>query len=699
MSNPEFPHPDRPSGDEPWGGFFASIRRLGIVRTNERWIGGVAGGLARRLGIDPVLVRCIWIVVGIFSGIGLLLYGLAWALLPEEDGRIHVEQALVGDVSAGLAGGAFLTIAGLVTLDHGVVPSWYIGAWRGPGGTDLLGSMWSALWILLLLSLAYAVIRAVISTQRNRRARREATGPQPVYGQTGTPGYAQAGAPVAAQEGAPVSATGAVGADGGDATADGGRPGSVSPWGTGPTAPTGPAAGRPAEGHPTDHDPRMTTGPAPSAAAPVMTYPGTAPATARPRRPRVPGPGHTLSLIVLGAALLSGAGVALALATDRIEIFGATAIAAGIAVVLLGTGVLISGIRGRRGGWMTWIGWLAAIGAVPVLALTSLMPATAVDAGWDRTPVTISVTDQVLRQAAVDAAREGRAPDEPLDLGTYSAAAVTLDLTGLDAELAEDYRIGVTVGLGSIRIISREGLPLTVNGEVRAGSLSTETASGWDYSGAQSFGANDESPGTGSHWPSIDRYAVDGTPRSRQIVSANDSLATSATMRSPGAQEGATGIAVDAVVGGGVLEVVELTGEVTWEGILDDAYWIVESWTDTEGGYHADSELPVPGMRHPAISWSQATDCLNEVIDTTGEDEWAYGDPSSLGDLDARSRRLFEGCAARTIDEQGTSEASPAPTAPSGATPSPTPVDGASPAASGEPAATATATATATEAA
>jgi len=62
------------------------------MRTNERWIAGVAGGVAHRFDLDPTLVRCVWVVLSLFAGVGLVLYGLAWALLPEEsDGRIHLE--------------------------------------------------------------------------------------------------------------------------------------------------------------------------------------------------------------------------------------------------------------------------------------------------------------------------------------------------------------------------------------------------------------------------------------------------------------------------------------------------------------------------------------------------------------------------------------------------------------------------------
>ncbi|WP_028279639.1 PspC domain-containing protein, partial [Arthrobacter sp. H5] len=74
-------------------GFFTWIRGLGISRGGDRWIGGVATGISARTGLDPILVRGIFVVLAVFGGIGLLLYGMAWALLPEPDGRIHIESA------------------------------------------------------------------------------------------------------------------------------------------------------------------------------------------------------------------------------------------------------------------------------------------------------------------------------------------------------------------------------------------------------------------------------------------------------------------------------------------------------------------------------------------------------------------------------------------------------------------------------
>ena len=51
---------------------------------SHRIIGGVCGGLAEYFGVDPVLVRVIFVVIAIFAGSGLLLYILLWLLVPME---------------------------------------------------------------------------------------------------------------------------------------------------------------------------------------------------------------------------------------------------------------------------------------------------------------------------------------------------------------------------------------------------------------------------------------------------------------------------------------------------------------------------------------------------------------------------------------------------------------------------------------
>lgn len=57
-----------------------------LVRPQKgRVIAGVATGLANYLGVDPVVVRIVWVILALPGGApGLLLYVVCWILIPEE---------------------------------------------------------------------------------------------------------------------------------------------------------------------------------------------------------------------------------------------------------------------------------------------------------------------------------------------------------------------------------------------------------------------------------------------------------------------------------------------------------------------------------------------------------------------------------------------------------------------------------------
>ncbi len=50
---------------------------------NGRVIGGVAGGLAEFFGIDPTIIRIIFILLTIMGGGGLLIYIVLWIVVPQ----------------------------------------------------------------------------------------------------------------------------------------------------------------------------------------------------------------------------------------------------------------------------------------------------------------------------------------------------------------------------------------------------------------------------------------------------------------------------------------------------------------------------------------------------------------------------------------------------------------------------------------
>lgn len=50
----------------------------------ERVISGVCGGLAEYFDIDPIIIRILFVILGLATGIGILVYIVMWIAVPEE---------------------------------------------------------------------------------------------------------------------------------------------------------------------------------------------------------------------------------------------------------------------------------------------------------------------------------------------------------------------------------------------------------------------------------------------------------------------------------------------------------------------------------------------------------------------------------------------------------------------------------------
>ena len=60
-----------------------------LSRTREdRVVAGVVGGIARRYGWNPTIVRALFVIVSVVSAAfpGLFVYLLLWMLMPEGEG-------------------------------------------------------------------------------------------------------------------------------------------------------------------------------------------------------------------------------------------------------------------------------------------------------------------------------------------------------------------------------------------------------------------------------------------------------------------------------------------------------------------------------------------------------------------------------------------------------------------------------------
>jgi len=133
--------------------FFDWMRGLGVQRT-DGWIGGVCAGIAYRIGIDPLIVRGIVVVVALLGAPALLFYALAWALLPDRDGRIHLQRLFEGDFEPPMVAIGVLVVLSLLPWSDGL---WWFGApfGHGPGWGDSVGRI---IWTVIVLAAAVALI-------------------------------------------------------------------------------------------------------------------------------------------------------------------------------------------------------------------------------------------------------------------------------------------------------------------------------------------------------------------------------------------------------------------------------------------------------------------------------------------------------------------------------------------------------------
>ena len=57
-----------------------------LSRSNNKMIGGVCAGIADYLGLDPTIVRIVWVLMLFFAGFGILLYLILWIIVPKAIG-------------------------------------------------------------------------------------------------------------------------------------------------------------------------------------------------------------------------------------------------------------------------------------------------------------------------------------------------------------------------------------------------------------------------------------------------------------------------------------------------------------------------------------------------------------------------------------------------------------------------------------
>lgn len=349
--------------------FFNSIRAMNLYRAQPRVLGGVCSGISQRYGIDMTLMRILFIVAALL-GFGGFLYALAWAFLPEvEDGRIHLEQALHGDFTGGLAGAIVLALfsGAPASISVDLLPSFF-------GSSTFIG---------------IAAVVAVLLIANSRRNSQNYSGyPYGPGGYDGGAGYGPDGGNGGGTDGGygnsgvdsenydPNGAYASTrGYDGGVGHGPNGTyngnygPNSAYNGGEGQQVFSAPPVGSNGKPIPRWQGNYNAGGPHPS----YQPY---------QRKNWVPGPGSMLSLITLG--LLVMCAIPMVLEQSLRSLVISAALAAGV----MGLALAVCAVRGRHGGWISVMAVFSLIfGFMPIAAITSAAPQSALDIDWQNVRV------------------------------------------------------------------------------------------------------------------------------------------------------------------------------------------------------------------------------------------------------------------------------------------------------------------------
>ncbi len=421
------PQPTPPVGGQQ---FFDSIRGSGFSRAPSRWIGGVASGLASRLRVDPLIIRGAFLIAGIVvTGITLLVYAVAWLLLPEQrDGRIHLEQAFRGVFDGALVGIGVMVVLGLGSIDNFFV--------FGNNTSPVAAVFWIVASIAVAIGIYYLVQQSGPSSPT---ASHPAPGAAPAQGHS-TTSFTQAHPTPADQSTTQVipaqspEPTDAVHDHSGTPVSDA-APGSATPW-SAPASQTGTTSG-------------WTPPPVHNSSNPT---------------------GGSQFALLLGLVFLVAAGFLVADTSGMlVDDLSLVALVSAIALVLGGLAVVVNGIRGYSSG---------SSGFFAIVALIVTLSATSATASG------ISITRDNWRVLG-DSTYTPTSLSQVTDGFAFGVGDTTLDLTELEEPPRDDQPVTIAVsgGIGDITIVVPSDVAVTANqgvgiGETRKEGANTSSSTG-----------------------------------------------------------------------------------------------------------------------------------------------------------------------------------------------------------------------------
>ncbi|HEX6577331.1 MAG TPA: PspC domain-containing protein [Jiangellaceae bacterium] len=431
---------------------------------SDRVVAGVLGGLGRRLGVDPLVLRIATVVLAVFGGIGIMLYAAGWLLLPAEDEEGSVAEQALGRHDTGTPRTATIALAGALALV-------LLGS-----AAAVIGGSADGVVLLVLAGLGLVLLlRRDDPRAGGDRAQVDAPPDGPgaftdYPGFPGYPGYRSASSSVTAaaddsvtadrlteEPGGEASGAGSPTTEDADRGDDAAGPGSEKSQPAASTSEAAPAPGTPdsyssgleplepperwwAEVPDQDDDPHTWATRNEDWDPFTVGEPDSAPAETPPRHRSPLGP------ITVSAAAVTVGALAVADAFGA-NIPPATYVAAALGVV--GLGLLLGAWWGRSRGLIV-LGLLLAV---------ALVPATVVDRA-DLRGEDFSLAPATL--AAIPAGTQD-----------HGVGRVRYDLSQVDFNDGESASLAVDQGVGDLLVVVPPDVDVLVNADVGIGEIRT----------------------------------------------------------------------------------------------------------------------------------------------------------------------------------------------------------------------------------
>jgi len=149
----------------------AQTKRL-YRSTKNKILAGICGGIAEYLDTDPTFVRIIWIVLTLLGGSGIILYIIAYLIMPENPEKTGEVQTETNSKANIFLGSLLIVLGGLLLLDTTDVISFH--------------RLWATSWEYILPLTFILIGFALLLGRKRKRTQDQETSTEVLEGDAST---------------------------------------------------------------------------------------------------------------------------------------------------------------------------------------------------------------------------------------------------------------------------------------------------------------------------------------------------------------------------------------------------------------------------------------------------------------------------------------------------------------------------------